>query len=127
MRPFLHEGVVTMIYKSETLARHIDLSKILSISDAYFIDRMIVGFEIRFQLQDQPFEFKRGLRDPDEMRWHQPTINDRGHFELAYLKPDGGIEFHQRQLRGLPVLAVVNLQKEIDDLVAVWKKCVNYL
>jgi len=120
-----------MIYKSETLKRHIDLSKILSISDAHFIDRMgeggwFVGFEILFQLQDQPLKFMRGLRDPDEIRWHRATINDRGNFELAYLNPDGSIEFRQRHIPGLPILAVVNLQAEIDDLVAVWKKCANY-
>ncbi len=48
----------SMIYKT-FYGNHIDLSKLVGVSEAYFIDRMgwggyFVGFDMQFQLMDNP-------------------------------------------------------------------------
>lgn len=117
------------IYKSELLGRHIDVSRILAISDARFIDRMgyggwFVGFEILFQLQDKPLEYVRSL---DRSEYEFVDGEDGSHHELVYVGKSGTPVLDRHPSRNpnvsrLPILAVANLQRDIDKLVAVWKE-----
>lgn len=71
---------------------HIDLDKIVAITNAYDIGATAVGFSIYFQLCDKPLDYKDHVLDQLCNDW----FND-------VLKP-----------------AVAKLQKEVDALIAVW-------
>jgi hypothetical protein len=95
-----------MIYKTP-FGKHIDLSKLVSISDAYFIDRMgyggwFVGFDMHFQLMDNPILFERELVEDKEYTFHDK---------------------HQLIQEGGQPIAVVNMQKQIDEIIKAWKEC----
>lgn len=94
------------------MGTHLDLSKIVSISDAQFIDRMgyggwYVSFEIIVQLSDNPIIYTRKF-DYDEY-----TYNEK--HELVYWKYPNGRESK------IP-LAVKRLQDQIDGLVKQWRQ-----
>lgn len=91
---------------------HIDLDKVVLISDAYFIDRMgsggwYVGFHIIFQLMDDPVRYTREFAF-DEYKF----TNEKGH-ELIYA--DNSPE----------ILAVHRYQKQIDKVIKMWKEYKN--
>lgn len=88
------------------MGTHIDLSKVISISDAYFINKMgfggwFVGFDIHIQLLDEPIHYSRGFV-------HDEYIYNDKH-ELIYGRD------------GKTILAVERLQHQINDLIKQWK------
>lgn len=90
--------------------QYIDLSKVVSISDARFLDRMgsggwFVTFEINVQLMEKPIVYTR------KFEYDEYNFNDK--HELIYAKD-----------RRTP-LAVERLQKQVDDLVRQWKEIFN--
>lgn len=100
--------------------RHIDLSKIVSITDAYFINRMgsggyFVGFEIECQLLEKPIEFEKSF-DYDEYTHKDGTKVKMVNGEYQ--------EFHgYRSGYGEEnILAVHRLQKQVDVIIEQWKE-----
>jgi hypothetical protein len=98
-----------MIIKAFT-GKHIDLSKIVAISDAEYHETRGYGegyvcFYIYFQLLDSPIEYQRRL----------------GQCDYGYTSWKEG---HEVQLNedGTKVMSQVKLQEQIDDLVEQWKK-----
>ena len=96
-----------MIYKT-FFGKYIDLDKLISVSDAEFIDRMgyggyFVGFEMRFQLQDNPMCYQRELVAPEEY------IFDHENSKFILVTNNGSLK------------CVENLQKQIDELIEAWK------
>lgn len=96
-----------MIVKVDLLGKHVDFSKVVAISDARFVDRMgsggyFVEFEIDIQLLDKPLKYSRSF-DYYEM----DRMSDR-------LKP----LYHSNG----KTLAELNLQKQIDQIVELWKE-----
>lgn len=98
------------------IGKHIDLSKVVSISDAHFIDRMgsggfYVGFEIHCQLLDQPIKYERMFEyDEADYSGHRPTpVTIQGSYHQFYNANEEDI------------LAVQRLQKQIDELIEQWK------
>jgi hypothetical protein len=97
--------------------KHIDLTKIVAVSDAYFIDRMghggwFVGFDIDVQLLDKPIKYTRPLTDGEYFYEFKADRSGRGHV-LLYSKDEK-----------TPV-CVENLQKQIDGLIQQWKEAVE--
>lgn len=89
------------------IGKHVDLSKVVAISDAYFIDRMgfggyYVGFDIYVQLLNEPIHFERELEREKEYKYTEEG------FKIVRTN-DGEI------------LAVKRLQEQIDELVEQWK------
>lgn len=86
------------------IGKYMDLSKVVSISDAYFIDHMghggyFAGFEIHIQLLEKPIEYMRSI-DADHSGIRPcPIFNEAG-----------------------KILGVAELQKEVDELVEQWRK-----
>lgn len=92
------------------ICKHIDLSKVVSISDAYFIDNMghggwFVGFHMDVQLMDSPISYRRALNSSE-------CIFEKRHI-LIYGRD-----------KKIP-LAVENLQKQIDQLIIQWKEVIE--
>lgn len=91
------------------IGKYIDLSKVVSISNAKFIDRMgfggwYVSFEIHIQLLDSPIVYTR------KFAYDEYKFGTSREFKKVYAKD------------GVTLLAVERLQAQIDDLVAQWKK-----
>jgi hypothetical protein len=90
------------------IGKHIDLSKVVAISDAEFIDRMgsggfYVGFDIHIQLLDNPIRYERKFEyDEDDRSGHRPSP--------VYWR-DGNTP-----------LAVKRLQGQIDQLIQQWQQ-----
>lgn len=113
-----------MIYKA-FIGKHIDLSKIVAIGDACFLDRMgrggwYVGFSIDCQLLDHPLTYERRLTS-EEYKFFKPDdeSDSRHHMVLT-----DGTMAHSQKLYGVSqdqMLCVANLQKQIDGLVDAWK------
>jgi hypothetical protein len=87
------------------IGKHIDLSKVIAISDAEFINRMghggyFVGFEIDVQLRDEPIRYERGLYYIEESEGKDIVYGSDGKTPLA----------------------VERLQTQIDELIGQWKK-----
>lgn len=94
------------------MGKHIDLSKVVSISDAEFFDRMgfggyFVGFEMEVQLLDKPIKYERKL-----------TYEERQQYEENHKKLPYGLQVSTSQ----SILAVRNLQKQINELIQQWKE-----
>ena len=88
---------------------HIDLDKIVSITDAYFVDRMGHGgyfaqFRILVQLRDEPIEFTKKI----------------GH---AYSKSDRTIPIYDAD--GETITGVREMQEEADKLIKLWMEYKN--
>lgn len=111
---------MTRIYKIDFMGPglHIDLDKIVAISDAYFIDEMgsggwFVGFWIEVQLKDERLYLRRELVDETEVKFsmtvgHQLKVLDASwQGPHVYSRPD--------------IVAVHNLQRDIDGLIEKWK------
>jgi len=97
------------------LGEYIDLDKVVSISKARFIDRMgwggyYVGFEIKCQLLKEPIVFERKL-EHDEYEYTPIPIDSKF--------PENGYRIIYGNDNSTP-LAVIRLQKQIDDLVQQW-------
>lgn len=106
--------------------KYIDLSKVVSISDARFIDRMgsggyFVGFEIEVQLLEKPIIYTRKF-DYSEEGWdgkqHLVIMTDGSKIPGRHL-------FSVSKKEESKILAVKNLQNQIDELVEQWKKIAN--
>lgn len=100
------------------IGKYIDLSKVVSISDAYFINRMghggyFVGFEIHCQLLEQPIKYERMLDWGEEGKGRDVKMVDGECAEPPNI-------FHGNQY-DKDILAVHNLQKQIDELVEQWR------
>lgn len=85
------------IYKT-FYGKHIDLSKLISIDDAYYIDKLgaggySVGFDMHFQLLESPMHFRRYINNSIEKK---------------------------------DIIAVANLQKQIDEIIQAWKNYVEH-
>lgn len=91
---------------------HIDLDKILLISDAYFIDYdvLYVGFDITFQLKDDVYHYERELENIIEKEYI-PPIEKQWYGITKEICDDNG-----------EILAVKNLQKQIDKVIKMWKQ-----
>ena len=107
-----------MIYKT-FYGSHIDISKIISISDVYFEDNMgrggyFVGFSMSFQLMDKPLLYRRKL-----------TIDEYGGYCSGYVRNvaliDGRVVEYEYGIEDKEIQAVANLQKQIDEIIKVWK------
>jgi len=104
------------------IGKYIDLSKVVSISDAYFIDRMghggfYVGFHIDCQLMDKPIEYVRKF-EYDEM-----GKNEREQYAPILVNGEAADFFFDTRGEGnKKILAVSRLQKQIDDLVEQWRE-----
>jgi hypothetical protein len=113
------------------IGKHIDLDKVVSISDARFINLMgsggyFVGFEIYIQLLDKPIKYMREF-DRDEVSWENKVIDNKtypsvprpvtvsGSDRDSHYYTDGKLDFD--------ILAVQRLQAQIDELVEQWKEC----
>ena len=86
--------------------RYIDLDKIVSIQDAQFIDRMgsggwYVGFGIKCQLCENDIWYERELEFSEE------------HFNGDYV-----LVYNDNK----EILAVANLQKQINEVIKMWKE-----
>lgn len=104
--------MVSQIVKT-FIGKHIDLSKVVSISDAYFINRMTfggyyVGFEIEVQLLDKPIKYERPFEYDECVYDPKPMPVSISGEPLDYV-------IDQQEL-----LAVSRLQKQIDELVEQW-------
>ena len=109
-----------MIYKT-FFGSYIDLSKLVSISNAYFIDRMgsggyYVGFHMDFQLMDRSLvkEFKLTTKE-------SPWLKN-GNSAYSLLLTDGTIDDNPHPpVDESTIQAVANLQKQIDAIIKVWR------
>lgn len=113
---------MSRIIHSPLLKRHIDLDKIAAISDAYFMDHMgsggwFVGFEIHMQLLDKPIKWARGFAE-DEKDYSYTPGHHNGVFYLVFT--DGSKDTRD-SVEGKTILAVDRLQREIDELVRLWR------
>lgn len=109
------------IYKTP-FGTHIDLARILEVSDAVFIDRRgsggyYVGFYIQYQLRDEPiwYEFPWEWYSSD----HRPEMNKEGlpfyPSGLKYASID-----HEERCR---IHMVKWLQDQVNVIIEEWKKC----
>lgn len=111
-----------MIYKIPfgKLGKHIDLSKLVVISDAYFMDHMgsggyYVGFHMEFQLMERAIIYQRELTIKEN-----PWVLE-GNDSYSILMTDGTVYNNIRSdIDESKVQAVVNLQKEVDLIVMAW-------
>lgn len=103
--------------------KHIDLSKIVSISDAEFFNRMgsggwSVGFEIECQLLDKPIRYERSLA-ADEYKFDN-------HYRLVTFMASGNLtSVHISDLNCDSIkssLAICRLQDQIDEIIKLWKE-----
>lgn len=104
--------------------KHIDLSKVISISDAYFIDRMgsggyYVGFDIQAQLLDNPIRYEREFE-------HCESGRDCDHRPYP-LRMDGrqvpASHYHNSKTDE-DIMAVIRLQEQVDELIEQWKEVI---
>jgi len=79
-----------------------------------------VGFDMHFQLMDNPIIYKRRLEE-NECKLH-PSENGKPYFWELTLT-DGT---YIRGIRNKNLLCLVNLQKQIDEIVKVWKEYIEY-
>lgn len=104
--------------------RHIDLSHILEVSPAYFIDKMghggyFVGFSITYMLMDKPRDY-----------W----FNVERHTEFKFITPEGESGYHILKLTNgnwtdrrntydeSKLECVARIQREqVDVIVEAWK------
>lgn len=108
------------IYKSKHFG-HIDLSKIITISDACLSNGgQYVEFNIRVLSRDEPLKYERRL-DDTEMKWQpgMPRINE-GHNVIKTTK-DEWKRYGKINIDHDTTMAEVNLQEEIDEFVSAWK------
>jgi hypothetical protein len=88
--------------------KHIDLSKVVAISDARFVDRMghggyFVEFDIDIQLLDKPLNFGRRIEADHSGDRPKPIYDEDG----------------------VTITGVRELQEKIDDLVKQWKNVIR--
>lgn len=107
-----------MIQKLKLLGRHVDLSHILTVSEAYFDDRMgsggwFVGFSIQFALVDNPTHYTWQAEDCGGVRF-------REEHEVQYAD---GTWSNSPDLKGHGLLVpIMNLNKRIEEeVVQPWK------
>ena len=96
---------------------HIDLSKILMISPAYFEDHMghggyFVSFDIHFQLLDKPLKFSRSLLNDEYER-----IESYGRSNHFVKLIDGAVVEPNYYTNGQQMLCVSRMQKHVDEIV----------
>jgi hypothetical protein len=110
------------IYKT-FFGNHIDLSKVISISDAKFIGEFdfnnhqnwFVEFEIFCQLADKPIRHKRLLTANEIVfRDHSPFLRCVDGQEVKPFCIGGAFLGN--------VLCVANLQNQINELVNIWRQ-----
>jgi len=118
-----------MIHKT-FFGTHIDLSKIIEISDAYYIDQMghgglSVGFKIIVQLRDKPIYFSRDLDSDEEVNFRIIEEDSGGSYHEVKMIDGTWKKYNQVFSLMDQILAVQNLQKQIDELIQVWKDSKN--
>jgi hypothetical protein len=113
-----------MIYKT-FFGKHIDLSKLVSVSDAMFMDGWFefspahVRFEMEFQLLEHPLIYRRGMKDYFEFEHGSPGKYKLKTVSNTIIEVDGRnmyVEKHE------DLLCVSNLQKQINEIVQEWKR-----
>jgi len=100
---------------------HIDLSKIISVSDAWFSGGEYVGFNVLVQSREAPLKYKRVLTRNTELKWIPglPHINE-GHNVIKTI--DGKWKRNMKiNIDNDYTVAQANLQEEIDDLINAWE------
>ena len=110
------------IYKLFT-GKYIDLSKMISVSNAEFIHKINRGwdvrFEINFQLLDNPLVYQRSFSNEEFYYSREP-------YELCAYDINGGlISENKIDINSNNLLAVHNLQKQIDNFIQDWRKYKN--
>ena len=100
----------------------IDLSKIVSISDAKFNNEeyyLNTYFEIYFQLLDKPFIYEKRL-------FVEGNDNHYETDECSFDWQDGNCYTKQTpKMKNGKYVACINLQKHIDKLIKVWQQYVG--
>jgi hypothetical protein len=109
-----------MIYKM-FFGKHIDLDKIVAISDAYYykINSHFVGFDIECQLLEKTIHYETCMDLTNDAKW----FSDKDPYG-THIKLDGDIWIHEDNLRTSDyknISAIKQLQKKIDEIVKVWK------
>lgn len=111
--------------------KHIDLSKIIAVSDVQIDHHNQLYFTIDVQLRDEPLTIYRQF-EPDEIRFVRTDPDDyrSSKTEFAYV-PKNDIsaviwirsEYTSRPSTpdGYQLLALRRRQDEVDDLVAQWR------
>lgn len=112
-----------MIIRVDFMKKYIDLTKIVSISDAYFIDRMgsggyYVGFDIECQLLEKPIHYERKLAFDEEDR-------REGTYTAYPKRVDFSKERALGDIRHEKTLAEIRLQRQINELVTKWMEVTN--
>ncbi len=118
-----------MIYKT-FFGKHIDLSKLISISDAEWfhnyrgLSLYTIKFEMIFQLMDVPIVYERAVNEETELVYEK--INEDYYYNL--LMSNGTKEkFHTSDIHciseeiGRKSQAVVTLQEQVDEIIKTWK------
>lgn len=95
--------------------KHIDLSKIVSISDAQFENRMgsggyFVSFEIEAQLLEKPIYFQRRFSYSETQSFEKEYKSEPRYMRRYSSDNEKDIE------------AVKNLQRDIDVIISQWKE-----
>ena len=100
----------------------VDLGKIAAVYPATFVDHMghggwFVSYHIDIQLREAPIVFTRRLSD-DEVRfvYLQDSKSRGGQHEAATTEGN----WHHSPSMAADILAVHNLQREVDQLIAAW-------
>ena len=95
------------------IGRYIDLRQVVAISEAKFYDRMgnggyFVGFEMHIKMLDEPIKYERKLTYEEER-------------DLERMMPENSRRFYLREVQYNQITAVINLQRQINELVQQWK------
>lgn len=113
------------IYQSKHFG-HIDLSKIITVSDAWISGGgQYVGFNVRVLSRDEPLKYERLLKDDAERCWVGGYTNGAGDRIEPYWEIRTDVGEWKRNLRintdNDYTAAQYNLQEEINVLIQAWK------
>lgn len=119
--------------------RHIDLDSVISISDVqvgntYCPNDLYFEFEIHCKLHDKPITYSRyashAEKEHVKLTFNQEKVN-----LFCYKMADGTncsihhdnrfSEYYLQENKYTQTLAAQNLQKQIDELVLMWKNYIN--
>lgn len=121
----------TPIYKT-FYGKHIDLSKLVSIDNVYFTNRMsaggyFVGFDMYFQLLDNPIYFRRHLNE-FEYRYikNEKCFLGDEPYRSEICMVDGSWKSYSGE-DSENILAVANLQKQVDEIIKAWTDYSTYI
>lgn len=118
----------------------IDLDYIVSISSVYVTnyyspDELVFGFQIKFKLTDKPLTFERNAK-PSEEEHVKVIKNNKTINVFGYKMMDGKVlsihwnngipEYYLKENRYNETLAYNNFQKQVDEVILLWKNYVSF-